>query len=232
MARNRSKFAGKSGSRKNSASATQTGVPQAPPPGGGESSLLSKRTIWIPVSAAAVIVAVIGLGYQFLDASTRNGPSASVATFVGSETCAGCHRAEAELWRGSQHKLAMDHATEKSVLGDFNDASFEYYGVRSRFFRRDGKFMVETDGAAGKLVDFEVKYTFGVDPLQQYLVEFPNGRLQALSLAWDSRPKDKGGQRWFHLSGRGDRPRRCSALDQAEPELELHVCRVSLDWGA
>ena len=93
----------------------------------------------------------------------------------------------------------MDHATDKSVLGDFNDASFDYYGVQSRFFRKDGKFLVETDGPDGKLATFEVKYTFGIDPLQQYLVEFPDGRLQALSLAWDSRPKEQGGQRWFHL---------------------------------
>ena len=93
----------------------------------------------------------------------------------------------------------MDHATDKSVLGDFNDAHFEYYGVRSRFFRKDGKFFVETDGPDGKLGVFEIKYTFGLDPLQQYLVEFPDGRLQALSIAWDSRPKEQGGQRWFHL---------------------------------
>ena len=96
-------------------------------------------------------------------------------------------------------KHAMDHATDKSVLGDFSDATFDYYGVKSRFFRKDGKFFVETDGPDGKLAVFEVKYTFGIDPLQQYLVEFPDGRLQALSLAWDSRPKGQGGQHWFHL---------------------------------
>src|SRR6185369_847554 len=62
-----------------------------------------------------------------------------------------------------------------------------------------GRFFVETDGADGKLGTFEVKYTFGVDPLQQYLVEFPDGRMQALSIAWDSRPRVQGGQRWFHL---------------------------------
>jgi predicted CXXCH cytochrome family protein len=122
-----------------------------------------------------------------------------MTAFVGSETCAGCHQAEAKLWHGSQHKHAMDHATDKSVLGDWIDASIDYYGVHSRFFRKDGKFFVETDGPDGKLATFEVKYTFGLDPLQQYLVEFPDGRLQALSLAWDSRPKEKGGQRWFHL---------------------------------
>ena len=41
----------------------------------------------------------------------------------------------------------MAHATEQTVLGDFNDASFDYFGVHSRFFRKDGKFFVETDGA-------------------------------------------------------------------------------------
>ena len=154
--------------------------------------------------AAAVVVALMlagGLAFQLSFGGWRDALRGTAAepTFVGSETCAGCHRAEAELWRTSQHKHAMDHATEKSVLGDFSDVAFEHYGVRSRFFRKDGKFLVETDGPDGKLATFEVKYTFGFDPLQQYLIEFPDGRLQALSIAWDSRPKDKGGQRWFHL---------------------------------
>jgi predicted CXXCH cytochrome family protein len=123
----------------------------------------------------------------------------TTAAYVGSETCAGCHQAEVKLWQTSQHKKAMDHATDRSVLGDFSGATFEYYGVTSRFFRKDRKFFVETDGPDGKLATFEIKYTFGLDPLQQYMIEFPDGRIQVLSIAWDSRPKDKGGQRWFHL---------------------------------
>lgn len=124
---------------------------------------------------------------------------AAELTFVGSRTCGGCHQTEAKLWQTSQHRHAMDHATEQSVRGDFNDVSFEYAGTRSRFFREDKKFLVETDGPDGKLATFEVKYTFGVDPLQQYLIEFPDGRIQALSVAWDTRLKVQGGQRWFHL---------------------------------
>ncbi|WP_408918136.1 tetratricopeptide repeat protein [Bradyrhizobium arachidis] len=93
----------------------------------------------------------------------------------------------------------MQHATAASVLGNFDDNSFDYFGVHSRFFKKDSKFFVETDGPDGKLATFEVKYTFGIYPLQQYLSEFPDGRIQALSIAWDSRPKDQGGQRWFHL---------------------------------
>ena len=123
----------------------------------------------------------------------------TASTFVGSETCAGCHRTQSTLWQTSQHKHAMAHATEKSVLGDFSDVTFDHYGVRSRFFRKDDKFLVETDGPDGKLATFQVKYAFGLDPLQQYLIQFPDGRLQALSIAWDSRPKQAGGQRWFHL---------------------------------
>jgi len=141
-----------------------------------------------------VIVAAVGLCIYFFNSSDSawNAREAAVATFVGSEACAGCHQTEAKLWRGSHHEQAMDHATKKSVRGDFSDASFDYYGVRSRFFRKDGKFLVETDGPDGKLATFEVKYTFGVYPLQQYLIEFSDGRIQALSIAWDDRPKQQG----------------------------------------
>jgi predicted CXXCH cytochrome family protein len=180
--------------------ATQTSAAQ--PAGGATARLLSKPAVWV---AASVVAAVIGVGIalQFRDNPFWHNLFAesdtSVATFVGSETCAGCHQAEAKLWRASQHRHAMEHATDKSVLGDFSDATFDHYGLRSRFFRKDGKYLVETDGPDGKLATFEIKYSFGLDPLQQYLIEFPDGRLQALSIAWDSRPKDIGGQRWFHL---------------------------------
>ena len=73
-------------------------------------------------------------------------------------------------------------------------------------------------------------YTFGVDPLQQYLIELPGGRLQALGIAWDTRPKAQGGQRWFHLYPGPEPARgRSAALDRRRPELELHVRRVPLD---
>jgi predicted CXXCH cytochrome family protein len=160
--------------------------------------------IWIVAAGATAAVFLAGLtisvlGQLPISQADRGTDVSSALKFVGSETCAGCHQAQATLWRGSQHSHAMAHADDKSVLGDFADASFDNYGVRSRFFRRDGKFLVETDGPDGKLATFEVKYTFGLDPLQQYLIEFLDGRLQALSIAWDSRPKQQGGQRWFHL---------------------------------
>jgi predicted CXXCH cytochrome family protein len=93
----------------------------------------------------------------------------------------------------------MQPANGSTVLGKFEARPFRYAGIESRFFRRGDKFMVATDGPDGALHEYEIAYTLGVLPLQQYLVSFPGGRLQALEIAWDSRPIDEGGQRWFHL---------------------------------
>ena len=119
--------------------------------------------------------------------------------YVGAETCAGCHQQQFEDWQKSHHDLAMKTADAESVVGNFDNAKFDYFGTESSFYQRDGKYFVRTDGPDGKLHDYPIAYTFGIYPLQQYLVEFPGGRLQALSISWDSRPKEEGGQRWFHL---------------------------------
>ena len=121
------------------------------------------------------------------------------ATFVGAAACAGCHAAETQAWHGSQHDQAMQEATPAAVLGDFADASITHYGVTSRFYRKGDGYFVTTEGPDGAMHEYEIDYTFGVYPLQQYLVAFPDGRWQALPLAWDARPGEEGGQRWFHL---------------------------------
>ena len=93
----------------------------------------------------------------------------------------------------------MQSADAHSLRGNFNGAKFSDGRIESKFFKRDGKFFVRTDGPNGALTDYEIAYTFGVDPLQQYLIPFTDGRLQALSIAWDTRARGEGGQRWFHL---------------------------------
>jgi len=147
--------------------------------------------------------------------------SAVAADFVGSEACKACHAPAYTAWTGSQHARAMQHATAESVRGDFNDAKFTFDRVTSSFFRRDGKFFVRTDGPDGRLADFEVKYTFGVEPLQQYLAELPGGRLQALAVSWDARPKEQGGQRWF----------RQYPDEKLDFRDELHWTQRSQNWN-
>ena len=207
--------------------------PPAPPAG-----RWSTRLRLAAAFAAAAVVLAGAAVVHLLGGTARTAPvpaaSDPPAAFVGSETCAGCHRAEATLWRRSQHKHRHGARDREDGARRFPrcDASTTY-GVRSRFFRKDGKFFVETDGPDGKLATFEVKYTFGVDPLQQYLIEFP-GRAAAGAVDRLGQPPEGAGRPALvpSLSERGDPPRRRAALDQAEPELELHVRRVPLDRRA
>lgn len=136
-------------------------------------------------------LALLGADLSFAAAATPD--------YVGGTVCSGCHGIETTRWSGSHHDLAMQETSRLTVLGDFADSAFEYAGIKSRFFIRGDKYFVRTDGPGGSLQDFQIRYTFGVAPLQQYLVELPGGRLQALGIAWDARPRQAGGQRWFHL---------------------------------
>jgi len=154
--------------------------------------------------AAVIGLAAVGAGVWRLVADRPPGaPAASAppraAAYVGVAACAQCHAGAAAAWADSQHARAMQVAGETTVLGDFADAKFTHGGITSTFFRRDGRFYVNTDGPDGRPADFEIEYTFGVAPLQQYLIALGGGRLQALGIAWDARPKAAGGGRWFHL---------------------------------
>jgi Tfp pilus assembly protein PilF len=122
----------------------------------------------------------------------------TAATFVGSKKCMDCHKKEYDKWHNSHHDHAMDVANEQTVLGDFRDAVFESHGVTSRFYRKEGRFYVFTQGPDGKMGEFQIAYTFGWYPLQQYLIPFPGGRFQCLPIAWDVREK-----KWYHLYPNG-----------------------------
>jgi predicted CXXCH cytochrome family protein len=138
------------------------------------------------------------------------------ATYIGRDKCITCHETQAHDWKGSYHDKAMEHATEATVVGDFNDVTFKHFENTSRLFKKDGKFFANTDGPDGKHRDFEIKYVFGVYPLQQYLVELEGGRLQALSITWDA--KDK---KWYHLY-----------QDEAIPHTDiLHWSKPLQNWN-
>lgn len=116
------------------------------------------------------------------------------AAYVADAQCHACHAKAAEAWRGSHHERAMQPATAQTVLGDFANAKLVHRGATTTFTQRDGRYYITMEGGDGKPAEFEVKYTFGVAPLQQYLVAFPGGRLQAPTVAWDTDRK-----RWFAL---------------------------------
>lgn len=154
----------------------------------------------------AVALALVGVAAVVVWRARRDTPasvqahndSRPPATFVGQAVCAQCHRTEADQWRSSMHARAMMTPAADSVEAPFNGERFTNGGVTSTFSKRGTSFIVHTDGPGGAARDFDVKYTFGVVPLQQYLLALPNGHLQALGIAWDSRPAPTG-RRWFHL---------------------------------
>lgn len=182
---------------------------------------------WPHVAAVAVVAAAAGAWWwgshprEFITPLGTSTSPVAAAQYVGSQACASCHADAFAVWNRSHHAHAMQEASGSTVLGNFNDKIFRYAGVDTTFSQRDGKYWVRTDGAGGKLTDFPVSYTFGVAPLQQYLVGLPGGRFQALSIAWDSRPSAQGGQRWFHLYPH----------DKVDYRDELHWTRHSQNWN-
>ncbi len=140
--------------------------------------------------------------------------------YIGRESCKECHQREYELYHGSDHDLAMDNATDETVLADFN-SSFTLHGIETRFFRQEGKFMVNTEGVDGEIGDFEIKYVFGIRPLQQYIVEFPKGAYQMLPFCWDTRPAGEGGQHWFHIYDQ----------ERIPPHDILYWTRITQNWN-
>ncbi|MBW7472153.1 tetratricopeptide repeat protein [Marinobacter sp. F4218] len=153
----------------------------------------------MPFISVLVVIVVALLTPGLVVSEALPGPSAEDQGYVAEGTCASCHQKEQHAWSDSDHAWAMHPASSTSVLGDFGDRTFSDGAVTARFFQRDGDYWVETEGEDGKPGQFRIAYTFGHFPLQQYLVAFPGGRLQALTIAWDTRTRDEGGQRWFSL---------------------------------
>ena len=171
----------------------------------------------------------LGFGVSFIacqplsqDASQDPTSVTKSLSFVGREECARCHVEQNDRWQTSHHDRSMQVVNAENVLGDFGNITLEQQGYRIRFFRRDDMFLVETENGEGELTEYEIAYTFGADPLQQYLIGFPDGRYQALDMAWDSRPITQGGQRWFRLQP--------EAL--YEPGDPLHWTGIAYTWNA
>ena len=151
---------------------------------------------WKLLGMTATLIIALALPLYVLkqQADPNTQPVVSAPTFIGSKACEKCHQREYKEWLESHHAKAMAVATVETVLGDFNNVTFVNRGVESRFYHKNGKFLVYTRGPKGEMAEFEITHTFGWFPLQQYLIPFPGGRMQCLPIAWDSREK-----KWFHL---------------------------------
>lgn len=128
---------------------------------------------------------------------------ASVHTVAEPADCAGCHAEAVKDWSRSQHAAAMASASPDTVSGDFSGATYSDEEIKARFSREGDAYVIRTT-EDGEIREWTVRYTFGTYPLQQYLIDIGDGRLQAFNIAWDSRNASKGGQRWFRLDEPGE----------------------------
>jgi predicted CXXCH cytochrome family protein len=181
---------------------------------------LSARLLRRPALGLVVVLAVFSAWAAAAWYISEPPESLAKAEYVGRQSCIQCHQREAAAWTGSDHDNAMDVATDKTVLADFNNAEFTRFDETTRFFRDGQKFMVNAEGPDGKNHDYEVKYTFGVRPLQQYMVEFSDGRIQVLRVSWDVKNK-----KWFYVAP-------ADAVDERiKPDDPLHWTGLGQNWN-
>ena len=150
------------------------------------------RVIFFAISSVIIFIFIDVFILQKKPAGKRAAAMGS-NEFVGDAGCKSCHTKEYNDWQSSHHFMAMQPANDSTVKGDFNNVVFTSDGVTSRFFKKNNKFFINTQGEDDKNHDYEIKYTFGFIPLQQYLIEFPGGRMQVTRASWDTK---KG--KWFH----------------------------------
>ncbi|CAN1559747.1 NrfA-like domain containing protein [Flavobacteriaceae bacterium] len=159
--------------------------------------MLKKRTYTALLIALIIIFLIVFRVFIVDSYSSRDEKYSKIQehslSYVGDQSCKKCHMAEFKDWKHSDHYMSMLQPNDSTVKGDFNNVTYTGEGVTSRFFKKGNKFYINTEGDDGKNHDFEVKYIFGYKPLQQYLVQFPGGRLQVPRLSWDVNKK-----KWFN----------------------------------
>jgi len=144
----------------------------------------------------ALLVVCIG-GYVIaqkpvLKVAVNAAESSRVRTteWVDEQQCGTCHQEQNQQWKKSHHAMAMAKPSAESVRAQFDSRSFG----SKQFYQKNQRYWLTAATANGEEKHYPVAYTFGWQPLQQYLVETERGRLQAFSLAWDTEK-----EQWFSL---------------------------------
>jgi len=177
-------------------------------------------SIWKKIGIVSTGIIVIIIPLSLLMHSPSSSLQKDQASFVGGKECISCHQREYNLWKSSNHDYAMDIATDSTVLGDFNDVEVEFNGKKHKFYKRDGKFFVYTNGVSGKMTELQITHTFGVKPLQQYLIPFEKGKYQCLPIAWDTNKK-----KWFDMAGM------VYQQEELKPESWFYWTNQSQNWN-
>lgn len=123
-------------------------------------------------------------------------PEAQIfARYAGSQSCRGCHAAQFDSWAKSNHGNAERLPDKVMDAAAFSPERTFHHGTQDSVATlKDGKPVVKTLGFGGAHETYPITRVIGHDPLRQYLVERPGGRVQTLEVAFD--PKRN---QWFDV---------------------------------
>jgi tetratricopeptide (TPR) repeat protein len=135
------------------------------------------------------------------------------ARYAGSASCRECHEQEYNLWLQSNHRWA-ERLPDPELEGPAFDPprSFEHGTQTTHVRATNDHYEVITPGYGGETGPYRVERVIGHEPLRQFLVQGPGGRLQALEASYDPHrnewfnsfgDEDRQPGEWGHWSGRG-----------------------------
>jgi len=114
------------------------------------------------------------------------------AQYAGSQTCKECHAEAHAAWQNSHHGMA-----ERNYDAAMDGEAFEpkrtlKHGKQESetFLDADGLAKVLTLGKEGERRAYPVVRIIGHDPLRQFLIPAPGGRLQTCDVSWDPNKKE------------------------------------------
>ncbi len=141
------------------------------------------------------------------------------AQYSGSESCKKCHAAQFENWQHSMHGLA-----ERAFKKEKDNKAFvpEQTLVQGKttskaFLDADGVAKILREGTDKKQHAYQAVRVIGEDPLRQFLVPGPGGRLQTMDMTLDPHKNE-----WFNVHGD----------DLREPGDWGHWTGQGMNWNA
>lgn len=141
-----------------------------------------------------------------------------------SARCAACHPKEYELWKNSDHALALRRIDVTVDMEPFHGQHLAAHGSLLTFSTdREGKFHLQ-DSQTGR--KYEVGYVLGRRPLVQYLVKAHDGGLHTPSAAWDVERHE-----WFDMFEADSRLSR-EGLAVREPGDWGHWLGRGMNWNS
>lgn len=169
-----------------------------------------RRLLMISTCALAIIALIAALAWRLLPREDAVLPGTTITPEIAGQSrippneavaCGKCHKHEYDLWINSQHAWANRLVSTTRDKPAFHPDRLLAHGSFTNTMRiADGLFQITTAGRSGTASVHHAESVIGIEPLRQYLVPFPGGRLQVVDVSYDPINNE-----WFNAQGDEDR---------------------------